>query len=109
MNTYPLDQASALYLSAIATRHEDDAPAAPMVETEIVSVARFALPRHCLASALPRAPRHHWQDDEQGESVLDGDEDDESARHYAPHVLPSRRTRGDVFAELRGMGVSFAD
>jgi len=109
MNTYPLDQASALYLSASLTRHEDDAPAAPMVETEIVSVARFALPRHCLASILPRAPRHHWQDDEQGESVLDGDEDDEETRYYAPHVLPSFRTRSDVYAELRGMGVAFND
>lgn len=100
-----LDQATRLELAALI--HEDNEPAAPLAECEIVSTARFALPRHALCSNVPRAPRHHWQDEDSGESILDGDEDEETAPRYAAHVLPSMRDRASVRSELRSMGLEF--
>lgn len=107
---YELDQTSRLAISGILSAGYPETCEPQEHENTIVSRAAFPLPRHCLAGGIPRAPRHYWRDDAEGEASpdIEGDEDEQAPR-YGAHILPSMRDRASVSRELRAMGFTWGE
>lgn len=65
---------------------------------------------------MPSIRNHHFKgfmggDASEGEGVESMEDDDgaEEIETFAPHVLPSARNRGTVYAELKNMGYAWGE
>lgn len=103
---YTLDQSTRLELAGLLSAGHPEA-----AEPEPVNPWP-PLSRSALAGGIPRAPRHHWRDDDLGDAspeLADGEEEEERAPRYGAHVLPSMRDRASVRGELRAMGFAWGE
>jgi hypothetical protein len=105
MKEYELDQPTRLHLGGIlAAGHPEAAEAETLNPWSPLSRAALS------GKTVPRAPRHHWRDDDLGDAspeLADGEEEEERTPRYGAHVLPSMRDRASIRAELRGMGIEW--
>lgn len=114
-------------LESVAGNHADDEGQAPLVETVEATGPRFpyASIRERIRDYAPPVPRSYGGRDADEESAEDEEDQDnegdsleaelkayvvsKQGHEVSPWVLPSARSRREVFATLASMGCSMAD
>lgn len=108
-----LDQASRLAFCPVSPfvsiREDEESEECAALNSHPLSARScgFTMPSRAKAGIVSILP-HGADDNDEGESAIFDDSESEElpAETWAPHVLPSARNRGAVYAELYAMGVS---